>query len=128
MRQRGRKSAAQLATLSVNGDPPRLKPPADLADDEQFLFSEIVTACGPRHFVQSDLPLLVTYVQATLLSRRAVANVGEDAAALALWEKTTGHTWSATRGHAGSHRHRIHRMGWSRQAGSSASMRLNPTG
>jgi hypothetical protein len=89
MRQRGRKSAAQLATLSVNGDPPRLKPPADLADDERFLFSEIVTACGPRHFLQSDLPLLVTYVQATLLSRRAVANVGMDAAALALWEKTT---------------------------------------
>ena len=26
------------------------------------------------------------------------------------------------------HRHRIHRMDWSRRAGSSASMRLNPTG
>ena len=54
-----------------------------------------------------------------------------DAAALALWEKTTrmqGHTGSATRGHAGSHRHRIHRMCWSRRTGSSASMRLNPTG
>lgn len=89
MRQRGRKSAEQLATLSVNGDPPRLNPPADLADDERSLFVEIVKACGPRHFVQSDLPLLVTYVQATLLSRRAVANVGKDAAALALWEKTT---------------------------------------
>jgi hypothetical protein len=35
---------------------------------------------------------------------------------------------SATRGHAGSHRHRIHRMGSSCRAGSSASMRLNPTG
>jgi hypothetical protein len=70
MKQRGRKSAEQLATLSVNGDPPRLNPPADLADDERSLFCEIVTACGPRHFVQSDLPLLVTYVQAEHAGQR----------------------------------------------------------
>jgi hypothetical protein len=46
MRQRGRKSAAQLATLSVNGDPPRLKPPADLADDERFLFPKLLRHVG----------------------------------------------------------------------------------
>jgi hypothetical protein len=39
--------------------------------------------------VPSDLPLLVSYVQATLLSRQAVAGASTDAAALALWEKAT---------------------------------------
>ena len=52
MRQRGRKSAAELATLpGVDGMPPRLKPPPQLNDDERLLFDELVGACDPRHFV-----------------------------------------------------------------------------
>ena len=70
MKQRGRKSADNLATLGVDGEPPRLNPPPDLANDERSLFVEIVTACAPRHFVASDWPLLVSYVQATLVSAR----------------------------------------------------------
>jgi hypothetical protein len=87
MRQRGRKSAAFVDLPNVNGDPPRLDPPSSLTDDERSLFVEITEASGPRHFVGSDLPLLVSYVQATLLSRQAIKDVAKDAAALALWEK-----------------------------------------
>jgi hypothetical protein len=35
------------------------------------------------------LPLLVSYVQATLLSRQAIKNAGKDTVALATWEKAT---------------------------------------
>jgi hypothetical protein len=82
MRQRGRKSLANLVTLSVDGAPPRLEPPANLQDDERALFTSLVAACDPRHFVQSDLPLLVSFVQATLLAQGAVHD--ED---LTKWEK-----------------------------------------
>ena len=84
MRQRGRKSAAELATLpGVDGKPPRLKPPPHLNDDERSLFDELVGACDPRHFVESDLPLLASYVQATLIARDAAHAPSK----IVLWEK-----------------------------------------
>ena len=84
MRQRGRKSAAELATLpGVDGKPPRLKPPPHLNDDERLLFDELVGACDPRHFVESDLPLLASYVQATLIARDAAHAPSK----IVLWEK-----------------------------------------
>jgi hypothetical protein len=85
MRQRGRKSAANLVTLRVDGAPPRPHPPAYLQDDERMLFTELVAACDARHFVESDLPLLVSYVQATLLSR----STARDPDKIAIWEKAT---------------------------------------
>lgn len=81
MRQRGRKSVANL--VRVDGAPPRLNPPADLNDDEWMLFVELINACSPQHFVQSDLPLLVSYVQATLLAR----SMARDPEKIAVWEK-----------------------------------------
>jgi hypothetical protein len=89
MRKRGRKSGDELVAINVNGDPPRLDPPPTLTDPERALFAEIVEACSPKHFVPSDLPLLVSYVQATLLSRQAATNAATGAAMLALWEKAT---------------------------------------
>ncbi len=89
MQKRGRRSAAELATLNVTGEPARLDPPSHLNDDERNLFVELVDACSPRHFVASDLPLLVSFVQATLLSRHAIANAATDPSALAIWEKST---------------------------------------
>jgi len=89
MRQRGRKSGDDLAEINVNGDPPRLDPPRTLTDPERALFVELVQACSPKHFVPSDLPLVVSYVQATLLSRQAVTNAATVPAMLALWEKAT---------------------------------------
>jgi len=89
MRKRGRKSGDELAVINVNGDPPRLDPPPTLTDPERALFVELVQACSPKHFVPSDLPLVVSYVQATLLSRRAVTSAATAPAMLALWEKAT---------------------------------------
>jgi hypothetical protein len=39
--------------------------------------------------VQSDLPLLVSYVQATLLARRAATALAKDISMIAIWEKAT---------------------------------------
>jgi len=89
MRKRGRKSGDELTVINVNGDPPRLDPPPTLTDPERALFVEIVQACSPKHFVPSDVPLVVSYVQATLLSRQAVTNAATTPAMLALWEKAT---------------------------------------
>jgi hypothetical protein len=69
MRQRGRRSAANLVTLHVDGAPTRLESPACLNDRERKLFSELIAACDPRHFVESDLPLLTSFVQATVLAQ-----------------------------------------------------------
>lgn len=82
MLQRGRKSAAaaNVLRLSVSGEPARLSPPSYLSKPERSLFVEIVGACDLRHFVESDLPLLCSYIQATLVAR---AGPGED---LKAWE------------------------------------------
>jgi hypothetical protein len=83
MRQRGRKSAASAAVPNVTGEPLPLKPPAGLNRAEQSLFAQVISACSPLHFVESDLPLLVSFVQSTLMVRRAV----RDPAKVAVWEK-----------------------------------------
>jgi hypothetical protein len=83
MRQRGRPSADLVALPNVSGEPERLTPPADLDEAEAALFAELVGACSPRHFVKSDLPLLVSFVQATLLAR----GTARDPEKVATWER-----------------------------------------
>jgi hypothetical protein len=86
MRQRGRRSSASLAIPSnVNGDASRLTPPSSLNDAERSLFSEIVSACDASHFRRSDLPLIVSFVQSTLISRAAA----RDPDKITVWEKAT---------------------------------------
>jgi hypothetical protein len=82
MNQRGRKSSASLVVVAT-GAPPRLAPPADLSDDEKALFLELVNACSPKHFVESDKPLLISFIQATILAR---ASAGK-AMLIGTWEK-----------------------------------------
>ena len=65
-----RKSANALLAR-VDGKPNRVKPPDYLGKAEQEIFLDIVSSCDSRHFVQSDLPLLVEYVSAILLGRKA---------------------------------------------------------
>jgi|SRR5882757_6983242 len=90
MAQRGRKSmAANVVPLSVNGLPPRLTAPSGLSTAERRLFTELISATDPRHFVESDLPLLVSYIQSTLLSRWAAAKLTSDPGIVAIWEKAT---------------------------------------
>jgi hypothetical protein len=67
MAQRGRKSAASLATPRLDGRPARLRPPASLSEPERRVFLDLVGACDARHFVPSDLPLLRRYVEAVAL-------------------------------------------------------------
>jgi hypothetical protein len=82
MRQRGRKSAASLVVIT--GGPSRLVPPDDLSDEEKALFLDLVNACSPRHFVESDKPLLISFVQATLMAR---GSAGKGAVLISTWEK-----------------------------------------
>jgi hypothetical protein len=85
MRQRGGKSVANLMTLRVDGEPARLQPPRGLSKAEQHQFNDLINATSPKHFAESDLPLLVTYVQATVMARSAI----RDPKKIAVWEKAT---------------------------------------
>jgi phage terminase small subunit len=83
MRQRGRKSAALLTFPAVDGSRPRITAPASLTKSERSLFAQLAADAG--HLAQSDAPLLASYVQAVLLSRRA----GRDPGSIDAWEKVT---------------------------------------
>jgi hypothetical protein len=89
MLQRGRKSPGNLTALTFNADRPRLSPPPSLTTAERALFIEVVAACPPRQFVQTDVHLLASFVQATLLARSAVKKAAKDQRMLATWEKAT---------------------------------------
>jgi hypothetical protein len=85
-----RKSAFDnIVPLNFSGLPPHLTAPSGLSADERKLFNELINACDPRHFVKSDLPLLVSYIQSTLLSRRAASQMGRDPDMVTVWEKAT---------------------------------------
>lgn len=88
MRQRGRASAAALADVNVTATAARQEPPSNLSDEERALFTELVEACAPTHFVKSDLPLLVSFIQATLLVRRAATGMVDDPDLIAVFEKS----------------------------------------
>ena len=86
MQQRGRKSAANnLLPVNLTGEPTRLTPPAFLSAEEAALFTEVIGACDVSHFRKSDEPLLVAFVQATLMSREAA----HDPSKILVWEKVT---------------------------------------
>src|SRR5947209_18016953 len=87
MRKRGRPCQFDLVALRVDGSPPPLDPPECLSDEQRSLFLELIGSINTAHFVPTDLPLLVSYVQATVLARGAIKNAATDAAALATWEK-----------------------------------------
>ena len=53
------------------------------------MFRETVQSCSADHFAASDTPLLVSYVQATLMARGAIKDAPADKAALGVWERAT---------------------------------------
>jgi phage terminase small subunit len=78
-----RKSAAALAIVPrVSGAPARLRPPSHLGEQEVEVFRELVAACDPAHFVASDLPLLASYAEATVLARQAAKELSTDGAVI----------------------------------------------
>jgi hypothetical protein len=48
MGKRGRKSAAELSIIAVDGKPPRLEPPVSLSEAERTVFTVLVAACDTR--------------------------------------------------------------------------------
>ena len=71
MKQRGRKSAASLEVINVDGSPDRLQPPDHLSADERERFTKIIASCDARHFRPSDMTLLCRFVEADALAERA---------------------------------------------------------
>ena len=72
----------------------RLHPPANLDGPERDLFVALVAANAPTHFRDSDMPLLLQYCAAAVLSDRAMAELraapiidGKPSAWLAVFEK-----------------------------------------
>jgi hypothetical protein len=56
---------------AIQGAPERLRPPADLAPEEQKVFTDLVSTVDPSHFQLSDMPLLVCYAGAVAQEREA---------------------------------------------------------
>jgi hypothetical protein len=83
MRQRGRKTAANLVTFPVIEHRPRLTPPSSLTKAERSLFTEL--AASAEHLRPTDAPLLASYVQATIASRRST----RDPSKVDIWDKAT---------------------------------------
>lgn len=77
-----RKSAAELSMPSVNGEPPRLKPPSSLSAAEAAIFTAVVKACDPTHFRKSDLPLLCRFCEQSALADQAAHELREHGAVI----------------------------------------------
>lgn len=85
VRSRGRKSAASVAiAVNVSGKPSRLTAPASMTSAEKALFNELVAGCSAEHFRRSDIPLLTSYVEASLLARSAA----RDPERVAIWSQS----------------------------------------
>ena len=80
MGKRGKRSAADLLAgfPRVDGARGRLRPPADLDHGVKRVFTGIVAACPPDHFVASDTPLLIEYVRAVTMAERASVALRND--------------------------------------------------
>ena len=85
-----RRAAADLAVVPVAPLARRLQPPDTLSPLARDEFVRIVMSERPDHFRQSDLVLLVQYVEASAMATRAVQELQNDdakASWLIRWEK-----------------------------------------
>jgi hypothetical protein len=90
MKQRGRTSEAALSVVPLTAK--RVEPPPDLSKEEMSAFRALVATVAPEHFTKTDVPLIVAYVQATQISRRAAIALDDDFVSrdtLALWDRST---------------------------------------
>jgi hypothetical protein len=87
VKQRGRKSPNDPVVIPIGHGRKRLEPPPDLTAAEASLFREVVASCSIDHFVQSDVAIVISYVQATLFVRRAAKALASDAGLVATWER-----------------------------------------
>ena len=84
----GRPSADDLNIVPFHPAGSRVQTPDDLTPSEAALFRQLVRSCAADHFVSSDVPLLVSFVQATLASRNAAKAMTKNPKLAAVWEKT----------------------------------------
>lgn len=91
MRQRGRKSAANLVTFPGVERRSRLDPPRSLTRRERETFIEL--AAQAAHLKPVDAQLLASLAQTILLSRR----LARDPARVAEWERATRTQMALTR-------------------------------
>ena len=76
MKQRGRRSAASLATTPViTHEPVPVQPPAALSEAARKVFLDLVSSVDPAHFEQSDVGLLCQYCEAQVMAERAAAEL-----------------------------------------------------
>jgi hypothetical protein len=83
MRQRGKRSAASFAVNPIPSGDGRIGTPSDLGPDEARLFRQVVSNSPPGHFALCDIPLLISFVHATLIERASVA----DPDRMQVWER-----------------------------------------
>ena len=69
MALRGRKSAEELGLVVIDVQAQRLKAPAYLKKEERTVWEHVVGNADPRHFKQSDEPLLSLYCTSIHLAR-----------------------------------------------------------
>jgi hypothetical protein len=82
--QRGRKSAAAIAAqLNATGAEPRLTAPPCMTAAEKRMFNELITNCSTKHFRRTDIPLITSYIEASLLARSAA----RDPEQIRVWDK-----------------------------------------
>ena len=84
MGKRGRHSSN---VIPISSGRRRIEPPSDLTPIEARTFREVVANCPSSQFVESDIPLLVSFCQATLLSRKAAKALASDPGALIVWDR-----------------------------------------
>ena len=70
MKKRGRKSAADYNLSQVVTIPKRPKPPAELVDEEQAVWDQVVNAHSGDWISKDQTPLLVQYYRHVVSARR----------------------------------------------------------
>jgi hypothetical protein len=65
----GRRGIDALMTPMISAKEARVIAPASMTPAAKRLFKEIVDSCDPSHFRDAEIPLLQSYVVATLMAR-----------------------------------------------------------
>jgi|SRR6516164_7071026 hypothetical protein len=83
MLQRGRKSSAStVVSLAATGSRSALNPPTSLTKEEKAAFTDLVASVDYRHLSQADMPLLISYIQASIKARKLARTTD-----IANWER-----------------------------------------
>jgi phage terminase small subunit len=87
--KRGRISAAELSVVQLRPGANALRPPDDLPANVVKAFRAVVANSASGHLRPCDVPLIVSYAEATLIARKAArcALKNPDPEMLAMWDR-----------------------------------------